>query len=93
MFQARQYYMNGQLDSCRGRLRRFRLCLLSRLKPSSQAEQLFVEDEQRANAEASLENVQPVWEVRDDYLANVKQAEEEEKDELVSPKEKTSWWL
>lgn len=90
--QARQYYINGELDDCRGRLRRFRLCLMSRLKPEAESELLFEEEEQREKKAKNLDNVQPVWELREEYLDNVAHAEEQEQDDLRTPREK-SWWL
>lgn len=91
-FQGRQYYMNGELDNCRGRLRRFRLCLMSRLKPQSEAEELFVREEQRIIRQKNLDNVQPIWQMREEYLDNVARAQQHSEGNQ-SEKESTSWWL
>jgi hypothetical protein len=36
--QGKVYYQTGQLDDCRGRLRRFRMCAMSRFRPENVSE-------------------------------------------------------
>lgn len=89
-YQARKYYMYGEFDNCRGRLRRFRLCLLSRIKNEKDSEMLFEEEERRAKEACNLKDAKPVWEMREEYLDNVARAEQ---DSPEPSKEKESWWL
>lgn len=92
--QARNYYIEGQLDDCRGRLRRFRLCLLARLKPHSEAERIYQEEEQRQRKSKKLDQVKPVWEMRSEFIDSVRHAEEQEfKDENVQEEKQSSWWF
>lgn len=92
--QARHYYIEGQLDDCRGRLRRFRLCLLARLKPHGEAERMFHEENQRESKAKNLDKVQPVWTIRPEFLESVRRAEEQESNnEDDQGKHNASWWL
>lgn len=93
--QARHYYITGELDSCRGKLRRFRMCVLSRFRPQEQSEVLYEEDDRLVKKAKGLENVKPVWELRDDYLENIARAEHEETQNSDSQQEdnQTKWWL
>lgn len=91
--QARNYYIEGQLDDCRGRLRRFRLCLLARLKPQSEAERMYQEEEQRERESKNLDGVKPVWDLRPEFADSVRRAEEQELRDGKEQEEKSSWWL
>lgn len=80
------------------RLRRFRVCILSRLKPESESRQLFEQQEIREKEDENLQDVQPVWELKDEYLRNVALAEQQEQEQeqgaLHDGDTSTkSWWL
>lgn len=92
--QARNYYIEGQLDDCRGRLRRFRLCLLARLKPQSEAERIYQREEQRERESKKLDQITPVWEMRTEFLDSVRRAEKQDSSEdNLQEDRKSSWWL
>lgn len=91
VYQGRQYYMFGNFDNCRGRLRRFRLCLLSRVKSSEDAELMFKEEEHREKEAGIQKDTEPIWEMREEFLNNVARAEEQ--DTSDTGHEKDSWWL
>lgn len=91
--QARQYYRNGELDNCRGRLKRFRLCLMSRLMSHNDSERVFAQEEQRDRQSMGMEDVKPIWEFREEYLENLARAEQQEDKELQTPHEKERWWI
>lgn len=91
--QARQYYKNGELDDCRGRLRRFWLCLMSRLTNHAESERLFAQEEQRERQARDMDNVEHVWKFREEYLENLARAEEQDDNEPQMPHEKERWWL
>lgn len=96
--QAREYYITGQLDDCRGRLRRFRLCVMSRFRPQSVSEQLYAEDDLSEKKKKGLADIEPVWSLKEEYLENVRKAEEEDRRKAELQREGESngevkWWL
>lgn len=40
-YQGKVYYQTGELDDCRGRLKRFHMCAMSRLRPEAESEVRF----------------------------------------------------
>lgn len=96
--QAREYYVTGEFDDCRGRLRRFRLCVLSRFRPQSVSERLYEEDDSNEKKKKGLSGIEPVWELKEEYLENVRKAEQEDRRDAELQREKESegevkWWL
>lgn len=94
--QGREYYITGQLDDCRGRLKRFRMCVMSRFRPQAVSETIYEEEETKESSRKS--NAPPVWESSEEYLANVDKAEQEERRETNiqregEAKEGAQWWL
>lgn len=74
------------------------MCVLSRFRPQSVSEQLYEEEDALEKRKKGLEGVKPVWEPREDYLENVRKAEEDEQREAELMREKESegevkWWL
>lgn len=93
--QARQYYITGHLDDCKGRLKRFRMCVMSRFRAQSDSELLYEQDEVEEKKKKGLHNVKPVWEFRQEYLDNVKRAEREESEQQNQEQNEnqSAWWL
>ncbi|PXF46562.1 hypothetical protein BWQ96_03690 [Gracilariopsis chorda] len=93
--QARQYYITGQLDDCRGRLKRFRMCVMSRFRAQSDSEHLYEQDEINEKKKKGLDTVKPVWEFRQEYLDNVRRAEREdtEQQKQGQNENQSAWWL
>lgn len=94
--QGREYYITGQLDDCRGRLKRFRMCLMSRFRPQEVSETIYEEEEKKDSSGKS--KAPPVWEFSDEYLANVRKAEQQERKETKMQREEEAdgeakWWL
>lgn len=94
--QGREYYITGELDDCRGRLKRFRMCVMSRFRPQAVSEALYEEEETKEKGKKEQTN--PVWELREEYLANVVKAEQQERRDVDLQREKEAegevkWWL
>lgn len=94
--QAREYYITGELDDCRGRLKRFRMCIMSRFRPQAVSEALYEEEETKERG--GKEQTNPVWELKEEYVANVQKAEQQERREVDLQREKEAegevkWWL
>lgn len=75
-YQGRQYYMTGELDDCKGRVREFRMCLMSRLRNQDTSEQLFEAEERRDKAKQAA----PVWQMRDDFVARIAELDRAERE-------------
>lgn len=92
--QFRQYYITGELDDCRARLKRFRMCVMSRFRPQQDSEIIYQAEEEKEIKAAGMEHVKPVWEFREEYLESVADAEREEKDkDIADQKDGEAWWL
>ncbi|KAI0567082.1 hypothetical protein FGB62_4g259 [Gracilaria domingensis] len=92
--QARQMYILGELDDCRGRLKKFRMCVMSRFRPQSESEVIYEQEEQDEKNRKGLENIKPVWEFREEYLENVARAERDERQQQEGQTEdQSAWWL
>lgn len=94
--QGREYYITGQLDDCRGRLKRFRMCVMSRFRPQAVSETIYAEEETKQKSGKDKGN--PVWEFREEYLANVHKSEQQERRDLEMKREEEAegevkWWL
>lgn len=92
--QAREYYIYGELDDCRGRLRKFRLCALSRLKPKNASEKMFEQEE--INENMKRPKSKPVWQMKEEYLKTVEEFDRRESAENPgneTKEEQTGWWL
>lgn len=90
--QAREYYVRGELDDCRGRLKKFRMCMLSRFRAQQDSELIYEEEERREQAERP----KPVWEMREEFLERVARADREEREKARAGKnteENEAWWL
>lgn len=89
--QSKQYYMFGQLDDCRGRLKRFRMCAMSRFRSKDESELLYEEEEKRESAGRPP----PIWELRAEFLENVAKAEQEEQEQIErgEVEKDEAWWL
>lgn len=91
VYQARKYYMNGEFDNCRGRLKLFRMCIMSRFQEREKSERLYEEEEKKTKVVRAA-----VWEFREEYIK--RQQEEESKRQQaakdhVDYKESDGWWL
>lgn len=92
--QAREYYIYGELDDCRGRLRKFRLCALSRLRPQNASEKMYEQEEIKQNIKQP--KAKPVWQMKEEYLRTVKEFDRKESAENPgneNKEEQTEWWL
>ena len=94
--QARQYYMTGELDDCRGRMRRFRMCIMSRFRHQEAAEKIYEEYEEGEKMEKAQH--EPVWEIRQSFLEKVYEEDQREEAEIDANHNKKSdtnnqWWL
>lgn len=94
--QARQYYITGELDNCRGRLKKFRMCVMSRFRPQNQSEVLYEQEEIKEQKKKNIHNIKPVWELREEYLSNVARVEKEEMEARQKGQEEedlSAWWI
>lgn len=95
--QARQYYVEGQLDDCRGRVRRFRMCMMSRFRRQEVSELLY-EQEEIAERKRTGADGDPVWLLRPEYVAAVQEADradrkQREEGNAEADKELEKWWM
>lgn len=92
-YQGKVYYQTGELDDCRGRLKRFRMCVMSRFRPEEESEKLYgeVADEEAKHI------APPVWELRKEYVDRIRNIEDAErnlaKEGGVDAEDGTAWWL
>lgn len=94
--QGREYYITGHLDDCRGRLKRFRMCMMSRFRPESESARIYAEEEEKEKKASGMDKVKPVWELREEYLENVRRATEEEDRDAEKNRDSAGtekWWL
>lgn len=93
--QAREYYVTGELDDCRARLRRFRMCVMSRFRSQSESEVLYEAEEEADKAKKPA--APPVWTSREEYVRRMQDVEEKEAREMTESqkrdKETENWWL
>ena len=61
--QSRNYYREGVFDNCRDRMKTFRMCVMSRLRPQEESEKLYELEERKKQAKKG----QPVWEIRPEF--------------------------
>lgn len=92
-YQGKVYYQTGELDDCRGRLKRFRMCVMSRFRSVEESEKLYEEV-----AHEETKDVPPlVWELREEYVEVLKSTEEAERNAMKNgggePDSSTAWWL
>lgn len=91
LHQGRHYYRHGELDDCRARMRRFQLCLLSRLKPRGESERLYREEDARVRAAAAASSsppAPPVWHPRQEYIDSVNSAPPDD-----DSRQEDRWWI
>lgn len=92
-YQGKVYYQTGELDDCRGRLRRFRMCVMSRFRSEEDSEKLY---EEVADKEAK-HVAPPVWQLRKEYVDRIRSVEEAERKAIqesgVDVDDGTAWWL
>lgn len=82
--QGRFYYRNGELDNCRGKMRSFRMCVMSRLRSQAVSEQVYAAEE----AAASSKRAPPVWEIRPEYLERIPKSDAENE----GTEDTAKWW-
>lgn len=95
LHQGRHYYINGELDDCRGRVRRFRMCMMSRFRSQEESEKLYEKAEEQENAKKTYD---PVWELRPEFVERIREQEimerrEDDERNKRSEKEMEKWWL
>ena len=90
--QGRQYYITGEFDNCRGRLKRFRMCVMSRFRSHSESEKLYEEVEMKEKISHP-----PVWDFRPEFIAKTEEHErklaENLQEENIQPEKGfEEWW-
>eukprot|EP00171_Calliarthron_tuberculosum_P013772 IDg13772t1 len=95
VYQGRQYYMTGALDDCRGRVRRFRMCVLSRVRNQDTSERIYEEEEQRDRG--TEKKAEPVWRLRPEYVARIAELERTERQQrqeknAAADEDLQNWW-
>jgi Protein of unknown function (DUF3128) len=95
VYQGKVYYQTGELDDCRGRLRRFRMCVMSRFRPEEESAKLY----DAVAQEEAKDSSPPVWELREEYVRRVQSMEEADRRSVregggEAPSDsKDGWWL
>lgn len=95
VYQGREYYRTGALDDCGGRVRRFRMCVMSRVRSQDASERIYEEEEQRERG--SEPKAEPVWRLRPEYVARVNELERAERqrrqeENVAADEELQNWW-
>ena len=89
--QAREYYMNGEFDDCRGRLKRFGMCVMSRFRDGQISEAYFEAEEKKTKVVRP-----PVWELREEYVQRQREQLEQQMRlarEQGGKIDSDGWWL
>lgn len=72
------------------------MCVLSRFRSQAVSESIYEDEE--IKEKAKIEQAEPVWEFREEYLANIQRAEQQERRDLDMKREEEAegevkWWL
>ena len=89
------YYRTGDLDDCRSHVRRFRMCVMSRLRSQDESELIFQEEERKEKEKNP--KAEPVWEFRPEYVVSIAEhnrleREKRKAENAEADRQLEEWW-